>query len=809
LTAAAAGALIGALTGAPTHRAEGHVRLGLSTHFDGSRPGQGLVEAELPLTVEATLDREVQTLRRLAGDEADDRPLRVRVQRDLTAPLRLTLSAVSPDPRTAVDAVQTILAAYAGTTSLHEDAEADRAYRAAAARLEDARSEAAAARARSAEAGATAAEATESDGPATDPEAEWKQLSQSVLAAREDAAALDRRIERLDALDPPTGEELAALDPEAETWLGRRHALDLAWVEAAWPAPAFTAERLTERFELTRQLQAKAERSRVVPISDGSLVFRAVDLDPLREEAASMRQNLATLESRLAEADKVVQRLRRLEATAERLSAEAGRQQAALARQRVGPGVELRETLAPDAAVVHRDTRPTLALAGASIGFGVGVLLAAGFFLLDPRVRRAAGGEALVGSNLPLLSSVPVVEESAGPAGDDAEPSTGVASIQSIRAVLEAQAAGGRSSFALTGVGAGSGTTSVAVGLAASMALAGGRVLLVDLAWMQKPAGTDTDDEATRRGLGVDGVIDELGYLEDEDRELIALGEDAETGFGALLNGRPLRRCVVTTRLPGLAVLGAMGRGASLRDRWAGRVSSRWLTKLIEVARRGGYATVIFDTGSAAGSVEGMLGCAAADGTLLVVSNDQPQSDYDKAVHRLRLVGATVIGTVLNRTGARRRGAGRGRLGVAATGSTTGSGIFAAAIEARSGGRDDAASDAAPLPQLHEAQASHTDPSAAVPHATTAEVPIAAGVDPIDEPPTRPGPTPARRPPATSRDAADAADAEQAPAASPQVHVTDDVMDQLVDHAIRTARRSPRSAEAPGDAPTAETPSPR
>ncbi len=388
----------------------------------------------------------------------------------------------------------------------------------------------------------------------------------------------------------------------------------------------------------------------------------------------------------------------------------------------------------------------------------------------------------------------------------------------------------------MTGIAASSGATSVAVGLAASMALSGSRVLLIDLAWLQKPAGRGTDDDATRAGLGIDGVIAELGYLDDEDREAIALaeeGDEADVGFGAILRGVSLRQSVVQTRVAGLSVLSAMGRAQTLRAEWAGRLSSRWLRKLMEVARRGGYTATILDAGSATGSVEGMLGCAAADGTVLVVSGGQTQADYDKAVTRLRLVGATILGTVLNRSDARRlsdKHAARSAARLHAAGGTTGSGIFAAAIEAGTGsGLVNGGSKwaTAPLPRVEDDvwgqphptadadelnPASAFNPDASLPHDKALP---AAGVDPFPEPPATVQPTPPRQPPKhttaaaaafedDSRDAAREIDLEADQGSGspiPEIHVADDVMDLLVDHAIRAAQRPrPTQPAPPSDA---------
>ncbi len=491
-------------------------------------------------------------------------------------------------------------------------------------------------------------------------------------------------------------------------------------------------------------------------------------------------------------------------------------------------------------------------------------------FLTDRRVRRDRRG-GLIGSVLPLISSVPVVDPDAAERSGHGLAYAGagslVQSIQSIRAVLEGRMARGEGAFALTGVGGGSGTTSAAVGLASSVALSGNKVLLIDLAWLQKPSGQGNDDQATRNGLGIDGVIEELGYLEDEDREALLLADDeAGVGFAALLSGKSLRRSIIETRVDGLNVLSAMGRAEKLREQWAGRVSSRWLSKLLEVARRGGYDAVLIDAGSAAGSVEGMLGCAAADAVVIVVSNDQTQAEYQKAVGRLQIVGATVIGTVLNRSGARRRHASADvslSRKSASPGRTAGSGIFAAALEARTGGEQPTTGHA-PLPHDDPAgpQNRPESPLAAPADgsvdskpdtletlaAALASPPAAAapaippGVDPFDEPPAEATPTPLRlaprkravtpgdvplpsaldqirseasrnpesleellnRPPQRSdADADDSSSTRDALDRAIDIHVADDVMDQLVDHAIRNARRPERPPTVPSPAVTA------
>lgn len=802
LGAVLGGALGYWVLGERTYEARGFVQLGhaAETLPTGPTAGPGLIDA---VWFDEVVQRELDELRRLGGKPGQAQAFEVAAGVDAAIPTRLSVSVRSNQPVTAEVNLETLLAIYAGGTQLIADAERAAYYQTQRDTLLKLKSHAA--QARSLLAAAKTSKITfDTDGPKEiDLDATWSAVNAMLLVAEQDAEATTRRLDELNTMDPPTTTEVAALDPEAAVWLGRQRALDEQLSVTAWPPAPAAAKRLRERAELESKLRERAADTRVLPVGPDSLVFRGVRLSVAQSAADAASQRLAAARSKADQLEPVVTQRRQLEADAQRLTAAAAEAEAQLAALDPGPGLRLvgrgflPDTSEPTASVA-RDTRRAWATAGALGGAAIGLSATVFFFLTDKRVRRTASG-TLVDSSLPLISAVPVVgaagKKNDGLMGVSAE----VSSIQSVRAVLEGRMARGQVSFGVAGVGPGSGTTSIATGLAVSMAVSGSRVLLIDLAWLQKPAGTGTDDEATREGLGIDGVIEELGYLEDEDSEILALGGDAEVGFGALLEGASLRRSVVQTRLPGLAILSAMGQAEALRGQWAGRLSSRWLSKLLTVSRSGGYAATILDTGSATGSVEGMLGCAAADGTIVVVSQHQTQAEYDKAVSRLGMIGATPIGTVLNRSGSPRRGETRGQLALAqATGGTTGSGIFAAAIEARSGGRSGSNSGGrsadhggggagmmiAPLPTFDE-----TPPDT-----------IAPGVDPLDEPPAAAQPTPPRTPPRAALPTASAEPSEHheiAEAAAgfddpmaPQIHVIDDVMDQIVDHAIRSARRS-------------------
>ncbi|MEM9881986.1 MAG: hypothetical protein AAF800_03590 [Planctomycetota bacterium] len=822
VAAAGVAAAIAWWSARPLHEARGQVVLGIepdrvAAAEEAIGPGESGWAAAPRLDVVA--ERELDRLRRLAGvaavEPGDDAGpdakggVSLSVERSGPAGGTLTLTARSDAADAAADAVRSVLAGFmAQADRLESEAAQYAAYRAARQGAATAIAAAAAARAR----------ATEARRDAAETESIWADTAESLVAATRAADRAAQRLESLRALAKPTAAEVAALDPEAAVWWGRARGLERALAETAWPPSPAVATRLRERATLEARLRARAADSRVVPVGDGGLAFRAVRLSAAEREVEQTAAAAARAEAEAARLRPQVQALRNWEAEADHAEAEAAAEAAALANLDPGPGVALLSVRpapggdGPTSRIVA-DPRPRLSLTAGLAGLLLGVGLVQGVFLLDRRVRSDRQGR-LIGSPVPTLAALPAVEDDAAATsgvGGAAAPSE-VSSIQSVRAVLEGRMAAGPGAFAVAGVAPGSGATSVAVGLAASMAISGSRVLLIDLAWLQKPAGDGSDDEATAHGLGVDGVVQQLGYLEDEDREAIALAEeDAGVGFGAMLSGASLRRSVVRTRLGSLSILSAMGRGEALRRRWAGRVSSRWLGKLMEVAKNAGYAAVVVDCGSATGSVEGMLGCAAADGTLVVVSPGETQAAYDKAVTRLGLVGAGVIGTVLNRGGVAGRDAQpRTIAGTRArrpVGPTAGSGIFAAAVEARVGG-DGALLDA-PLPWADEPSAD----SPAEPALGLYGRSIPAGVDPVTEPPAAAGPTPTRTPPG----AAAAHEATNEPPENPEssealvapevpevrVQVSDDVMDQLVDRAIRSAERQPRPERVdPHAAPT-------
>jgi len=778
-------ALAGWLTAHPTWRATGTVALSLSGPGPAEAAGDGADADTQPAAepwqsarLDEVLERELDLLKRLGGAPASAR----RVPGTLTR-LEVTVRADAGPEAEAL--VAGTLAAYRAQTQLVAEAETSDALEARARRLGQRRT-ALAERRRDEAAGLPGAGSDAEVGPAAGPgdaELRWQAAAAAADTARRRAEIATRHARVLLDSDPPRLPELASVDPETRQLMDRRAALDDALQNTVRPPSPRTAERMNERDALDAQLKARLADTRLLPPEPGgqdarpreprrvSVNAALAQARRLEADAAAAAARMDDLEPRLSEQRR---RAAALDAEAQSLRADA----AELARERsaLGPGggaIRLAPAGDPGpdaAAVVDQDPRPRRALISGLSGLAAGGLLPLLWFLSDRRVRRTRQGE-LAGAETPLLGTVPVMDR-VGVAGDASEdgPHPGpVASIDAVRAVLEARVEAGDRAFAVAGVAGGSGATSIAVGLAVSLALAGQRVLLIDLSWLQTPSDPGRDGGDPDPGRGVDGVLAELGYLDEEDHERLLLAQhasplgdddddDVRCGFTALLAGGTLAKSVLHTRLPRLSVLSALGRGDALRGVWTGRLSSKWLRRLVEVCRGTGHVLVI-DAGAADGGVEGVLTCAAADGALVVVTPRETQSDFVRSAGRLKLVGAHVIGTVLNRHGQRRIATGDPERRRVAAGGPRGSGLFAAAIEARRG--DNARR--APLPR--------------------GTLDAAGGVDPVAEPPTAVRPTPERRPPAPLT----------GDRPEPEVHVVDDVMDQLVDHAIRSAQSHRRS----------------
>lgn len=307
----------------------------------------------------------------------------------------------------------------------------------------------------------------------------------------------------------------------------------------------------------------------------------------------------------------------------------------------------------PEAAA---DTRPRAALFGGLLGVLAGVLAALGWVAVDDRVRQS-DARPWAARGLAVLGTVPAVSE---PAETDQPPTEAserrarsdaaalADAVHAIRAVLDGrdaktrgeEAEGGRA-FAITSSESGSGKTGLCLGLAASLAAAGERVLLVDAAWANRPGASEGPQ--SRQTLEAAAVA--MGYLHPEDVDALTETDDEPVGLLAFLAGASLQEARMATRIPGLSLLGA---GPGQLD--PSRLSGRHIRRLVE-ASRADHEVMLIDTSAINAGLDALFVASAVDGVVLVVSSGEHQSKVDKAVARLRASGARVLGTVLNRVG--------------------------------------------------------------------------------------------------------------------------------------------------------------
>ncbi len=491
---------------------------------------------------------------------------------------------------------------------------------------------------------------------------------QAALRAERDRLAAPRAGEQA----PATADDQPAADSGWQSYLQK---LRIAWIDhrlqQAHDAEPRAAVRLTADGVVSEQLLT-AEQCR----------GRLRELTALANTA---RVSANAAASRLAEA-------RRLAARIDQHHHEAAQVEQVLARLASEPtrAVAEVENVITSSGQPYRDDRVAYAALGAGVGLGLGFVGALLVVLGNDRMRPE-DEPVLVAARAPLLGALPdLLPEHATRADAD----HAAMSMHQMRARLESLAeAHDQRAFAVVSAEGGVGKTSVSVGLAASLATAGHRVLLIDGDLTGRRNPTDPDAAAHP---GLDQVLQEMGHLPRQTAELF-VADHTRTGLLGALRGLPLAHCVVETRIAGLDALPALGA----RPEHASRLSGKSIRRLI-AASRSRYDYVLLDSGRVPGGVETLLLASNADGVLMVIDPSQRQRGFDRAMSQLRLVGAHIIGTVFNRAHDRakhQRAAAQDHspwrpsdLG------SSGSGIFAAAIDTQS--RD--------LPELSPAKTRRT-----------------------------------------------------------------------------------------------------
>lgn len=260
--------------------------------------------------------------------------------------------------------------------------------------------------------------------------------------------------------------------------------------------------------------------------------------------------------------------------------------------------------------------------------------------------------------DLPLLGMVPQL--STGRRLTTPDFTSTASSIHQIRAVLQIQAhSKGTSSYAFTSTHRGAGKTSVAIGVASSLAKSGTRTLVIDCDLAGRIRRGQTGRPADPGHLSPFGPIDRNGSSPDnESLDDIALGQgylDSGTngvaeaklsnhvGIVGMLEGRSLEECAVQATVEGLWLLPASGA----ETRHIGMLSDKFIRELLEQSRDR-FDLVLFDTGPIPGSVEALLVTSQVDGVVVVIAQGETGKALERTMSYLKVVSAKIIGTVFN-----------------------------------------------------------------------------------------------------------------------------------------------------------------
>ncbi len=274
----------------------------------------------------------------------------------------------------------------------------------------------------------------------------------------------------------------------------------------------------------------------------------------------------------------------------------------------------------------------------------------------SPQAPRALlGVEAFEDLNaqqgMPLLGQMPEVSQSPGAGLMDPEADDPASSIHQIRAVLQIQAtATDNRAFAFTSPHRGAGKTSVALGVASSMALSGTRTLVVDCdlaGRIQRSRAAETGSGAVPVAARLEDATTSGPATLDHDRadhQGQGTRDASPKGITGMIDGAPLAECIAETTTDGLSLLPAVNPQTS----HISKLSDAFVRRVIDESRVD-YDMVIFDTGPVPGSVEALLVASQCDGVVVVVKQGEDRKAVDRTLSYLKVVGARITGTVFNR----------------------------------------------------------------------------------------------------------------------------------------------------------------
>ena len=277
-----------------------------------------------------------------------------------------------------------------------------------------------------------------------------------------------------------------------------------------------------------------------------------------------------------------------------------------------------------------------------------------------PASQPDAAERSAMGPVLGVVPEIPAGRRLASPNFD-----ASASSIHQVRAVLQVHARQhGLSAYAFTSPRRGAGKTSVAIGVATSLAMSGTRTLVVDtdlagrIARGQRgrpapaadPYGPIAGEGSSPHSDSLDDIAVNQGYLADDDSRAMATpaapgGDGPRLGVTGMLDGGTLDECAIPATVDGLSLLPAV----AAETRHIGQMSDAFVRRVIEEAR-GRYDMVLFDTGPIPGSTEALLVTSQADGVVLVVPEAEDRAALDRTLSYLKVVDAKIVGTVFNRS---------------------------------------------------------------------------------------------------------------------------------------------------------------
>lgn len=261
-------------------------------------------------------------------------------------------------------------------------------------------------------------------------------------------------------------------------------------------------------------------------------------------------------------------------------------------------------------ALPYKDNRKKMAAVGGIAGglLPVGILLLIG--LLDSRYRFSDDhGEHM--PHVPLLGILPHLPNLST---DPQQATVAAHCVHQIRTMLEIAAnTQGRRAFAITSPSPTDGKTSLSLALGLSFAAAGTKTLLIDC-------------DVIGGGLSA------------------RMKKTHPVGTLEAVAARQLEPYVQVTEVENLSIL-PVGTHSQHHPTI---LSPHVVQRLINDAKAQ-YDIVLIDTGPVLGSVEASPVCAAADGTVLVVSRGRQRGQVTRALDHLMSIGARMAGVVFNR----------------------------------------------------------------------------------------------------------------------------------------------------------------